>query len=171
MAHTNSSLSKGKNIITDDYNNNETVWHILIPPFPKGRLGGISMLYYRPNLKKISRVLRSNLTDSEQRLWYYLRKKQLLHIQFFRQRPIGNYIVDFYAPTLKLVIEVDSSQHFEKKHKAKDKQRDTFLENQGIKVLRFDNLEVLQNTEGVLETVLRVMEERKRLLANARNPS
>jgi len=123
------------------------------------------MLYYRRDLKTNSRTLRRNLTDSELRLWFYLRKKQLLNIQFFRQRPIGNYIVDFYAPTVKLVIEVDGSQHFEEKHKSKDEQRDAFLEGQGIKVLRFDNLEVLTNTKGVLEAIFKALEERKAVFA------
>jgi len=55
----------------------------------------------------------NDLTDAEQRLWARLRRKQILGVQFYRQKPIGNYIADFYAPAAQLVVEVDGSQHFE----------------------------------------------------------
>ena len=70
------------------------------------------MLKYNPQLKTRARALRSNLTDAEQRLWSRLRGKQVLGIQFYRQRPIGNFIVDFYAPTTRLVIELDGGASF-----------------------------------------------------------
>jgi very-short-patch-repair endonuclease len=76
-------------------------------------LGGITLHTYRADLKLKARNLRANMTDAEQKLWYYLRRKQISNIQFYRQRPINNYIVDFYAPTIKLVIEIDGSQHAE----------------------------------------------------------
>jgi very-short-patch-repair endonuclease len=101
------------------------------------------LLHYNKKLKTNARRLRSNSTDAEIVLWSRLRRKQLLNIQFYRQKPIGNYIVDFYAPSAKLVIEVDGSQHFEDCHIKKDKIRDLFMENHGLKVLRFDNLQVL----------------------------
>jgi very-short-patch-repair endonuclease len=69
------------------------------------------MLLYNKNLKKPSRQLRKNMTDSEKNLWLRLRGKQLLGVQFYRQEPIGDYIVDFYAPQVKLVVEIDGSQH------------------------------------------------------------
>ena len=71
------------------------------------------MLQYSENLKNPARDLRRNLTDSEQVLWHRLRGKQILGIQFYRQKPLGRYIVDFFAPRAKLIIEVDGSQHFE----------------------------------------------------------
>jgi len=123
------------------------------------------MLHYQQNLKKHARTLRANLTDSEHRLWYLLRRKQMLGIQFFRQRPIGNYIVDFYAPTVKLVIEIDGSQHFEETHRLRDEQRDEFLNHQNIKVLRFNSSETLTNSQGVYEAILKVAEERQAVFA------
>jgi very-short-patch-repair endonuclease len=70
------------------------------------------MLQYNARLKTIARSLRANPTDAELRLWYRLRRKQILGVQFYRQKTIGNYIVDFYAPAAKLVVEVDGAHHF-----------------------------------------------------------
>jgi very-short-patch-repair endonuclease len=75
------------------------------------------LLSYNHKLKLFSRRLRSESTDAERLLWFHIRRKQLKNIQFYRQKPIGNYIVDFYAPKPKLVIEIDGSQHFEEEHK------------------------------------------------------
>ena len=76
------------------------------------------------------------MTDSERALWERLRRKQVLAVQFYRQKPIGNYIVDFYAPKAKIVVEVDGSQHMESEQAARDLQRDAFLASQGLRVLR-----------------------------------
>jgi len=93
------------------------------------------------------------MTDAELRLWSRLRGKQIQGIQFYRQKCIGSYIVDFYSPKVKLVIEVDGSQHFEHQHEVKDHQRDAFLASKGLTVLRFHNGQVLQETEGVTEAI------------------
>ncbi len=82
---------------------------------------------YSSQLKNNSRVLRSNQTDAERHLWSKLRRKQLNGRQFYRQKPLGNYIVDFYAPSVRLVIEIDGGQHFEPEGIEKDKQRDQYL--------------------------------------------
>lgn len=66
---------------------------------------------YNKNLKQASRNLRSNMTDAEQRLWQRIRRKQILELQFYRQKPILNFIVDFYCPAANLVIECDGGQH------------------------------------------------------------
>ena len=76
-----------------------------------------------------------------------------MEIQFYRQKPIGNYIVDFYASKAKIVIEVDGSQHMDEDHEEKDMERDGYLKNQGLEVLRFDNLEVLQEIDSVMEVI------------------
>jgi len=102
------------------------------------------VLKYGANLKAKSRQLRSNLTESERALWSGLRSKQVLGIQFDRQKPIGEYIVDFFAPRAKWVIEVDGSQHVEEKQAKKDKNRDDYLASLGFKVLRFTSREVLK---------------------------
>jgi very-short-patch-repair endonuclease len=85
------------------------------------------MLKYNPKLKANARQLRQNLTDSELSLWRRLRGKQLAGVQFYRQKPIGDYVVDFYAPKAKLVIEIDGSQHLEASHVAQDRERDEYL--------------------------------------------
>jgi very-short-patch-repair endonuclease len=117
------------------------------------------MLRYNPNLKALARNLRVNLTDSEQRLWSQLHRKQILGVQFYRQKPLGNYIADFYAPKAKLVIEIDGSQHLETTQAEHDQQRTVYLERQGLRVLRFTTLEVLQELEAVTETIYRAVQE------------
>ena len=72
------------------------------------------LIVYHSTLKPRSRELRKHMTDAERHLWLYLRKKKVLDIQFYRQRPIGPYIADFYAPSVRLVIEVDGRGHAEK---------------------------------------------------------
>ena len=118
------------------------------------------MLQYNPNLKQIARRLRRETTESERMLWSHLRRRQLLDVQFYRQKPIGNYIVDFYAPKARLVIEVDGSQHLEEIHSENDVYRDECLASQGLKVLRFNNLQVLKECDAVLEVIHGTLEER-----------
>lgn len=101
------------------------------------------MKNYNPGLKGFARNLRINMTDAEQKLWHHLRRKQLLDTQFYRQKPIGNYIVDFYAPKVGLVIEIDGSQHMSTSGLEKDATRSTYLNNQGLVILRYDNLQIL----------------------------
>ena len=115
------------------------------------------MFYYNGNLIKYSQNLRNNMTDAERRLWSKLRLKQLNGYRFYRQRVIGNYIVDFCSPALKLVIEVDGSQHFSDEMTTADKIRDQYLQGCGLKVLRFNDYEVLTNINGVVENILENM--------------
>jgi very-short-patch-repair endonuclease len=115
------------------------------------------LLRYNKNLKGNSRQLRRNQTDSERALWFRLRGKQILSVQFYRQKPVGDYIVDFYAPKAKLVIEVDGSQHFMDGHVELDNQRDQTLTGLGLKVMRFNSREVLTNTDEVVEVIWRAV--------------
>lgn len=115
------------------------------------------MLKYNPKLKQNARRLRSNLTDAEQKLWARLRRKQIEGAQFYRQRPIENYIVDFYAPGASLVVEIDGSQHFTHEEAKKDSRRDEHLTRLGLRVLRFDNRQVLQETEAVTAAIHRAV--------------
>jgi len=96
------------------------------------------MLPYNRRLKTKARSLRTNPTDAELHLGYRLRRKQILGVQFYRQKPIGNSIADFYAPAVKLVVELDGAQHLELGQAKYDAQRTRDLEQQGLKVLRFD---------------------------------
>lgn len=97
--------------------------------------------------------LRKNLTDAERRIWLFLKNRNLEGHKFRRQVPLGNYIADFCCMEKKLVIELDGGQHNFDSNIKRDKIRDKFLEDNGYKVLRFWNNEVLSNTEGVLETI------------------
>ena len=99
------------------------------------------------------------MTDSEQALWARLRHKQLKGIQFYRQKPIGDAIVDFYAPKAKLVVEIDGSQHFTPDNIQKDEKRSTELEKQGLRILRFNNLQVLQELDVVVEVIFQALPE------------
>ncbi|HUP91340.1 MAG TPA: endonuclease domain-containing protein [Solimonas sp.] len=111
------------------------------------------MLPYKRALKGSSRALRNNLTDAEQKLWRHLRRKQLCGVQFYRQKPIGGFVVDFYCAAAKLVVELDGGQHFEVEHAAKDARRDAELRNMGLRVLRFDDRQALQETSAVLSVI------------------
>ena len=111
------------------------------------------MLTYSKTTKPLARELRKNQTDAEELLWSRLRRKQILGVTFNRQKPLGRYIVDFYSFAAKLVIELDGSQHFEPKAIAYDLERTKFLETQGLKVIRFDNLQVFNELESVLAVI------------------
>ena len=108
---------------------------------------------YRKNLKMPSRDLRGNMTDAEQLLWMGLRRKQLHGVQFYRQKPLGPYIVDFFAPQVGLVVEVDGSQHMEADNLERDRLRDQCLAEEGLLVLRFNNRDVLLEIDAVLERI------------------
>jgi very-short-patch-repair endonuclease len=111
------------------------------------------MLYYNRRLKHTARTLRKNMTQSEILLWSRIRRKQLKGYQFYRQKTIGNYIVDFYCPSARLIIEVDGSQHYEPEGIRKDKIRDEYLRRLGFQVLRFPSTEVFINLDGVVEDI------------------
>ena len=113
------------------------------------------MLPYNKNLKQLARELRKNVTEAEKLLWSKIRKKQFHGLQCYRQKNIGNYIVDFYCPAVKLIIELDGSQHYSQEGIKKDNIRDNYLENLGFTVVRFTDREVLKNIEGVLEVLQR----------------
>ncbi|MGD8559316.1 MAG: endonuclease domain-containing protein [Gammaproteobacteria bacterium] len=118
------------------------------------------MHQYNPKLKTTARTLRKRMTDSELKLWSRIRRKQIAGLQFYRQRPIGNYIVDFYCPGAQIVLEVDGSQHMNKPATQNDQYRDSYLKQQGIKVLRFDNLQIVKQLDAVVEEVHRTAASR-----------
>ena len=103
------------------------------------------------------RTLRSDMTDAERLLWKRIRFKQVRGLLFYRQKPLLKFIVDFYCPKAKLVIELDGSQHFEEAHRAADAERDAALVGQGLRVLRFDNRQVLTEIEAVMAVIDRVV--------------
>ncbi len=108
---------------------------------------------YNQNLKSKSQDLRKNMTDAEITLWLKIKGKQIKNRQFYRQKTVGNFIVDFYSPKAKLIIEIDGSQHYEEAGLEKDKERDGYFKSLGLKVLKFTNIEVLKNIQGVIEKI------------------
>lgn len=108
---------------------------------------------YNKKLKQASRDLRNNMTEAEKLLWSRLRYKQILGLQFYRQKPILNFIVDFYCPSANLVIECDGGQHYTDEGLKADRNRDQTLGELGLKVLRFDNLQIFNEIDAVVEAV------------------
>ena len=102
----------------------------------------------------LARRLRTTPTDAEIRLWSRLRRKQLEGFRFRRQHPMGPYVVDFFCPEAKLIVEVDGGQHAES---AGDVRRTRWLEAHGYRVIRFWNNDVLGNTEDVLLSILEAL--------------
>ncbi len=111
------------------------------------------MLPYNGNLKQYSRQLRENMTDAERRLWAKIRMRQLKGYRFYRQKPVGDYIVDFFCPKAKLVIEIDGSHHLVGETIKYDRIRDDYLSSLGLRVLRFSNSDVLTHIEGVVKRI------------------
>ena len=105
-----------------------------------------------PILLHHAREMRQQPTEPERRLWQHLRRKQLGGFRFRRQQPLGAYIVDFYCHDSRLVVEVDGDSHaFQEEY---DAERTAWLEEQGNQVIRFWNVEVMQNLDGVLQVIL-----------------
>jgi very-short-patch-repair endonuclease len=113
----------------------------------------LDRVFNKKFLKEKRRKLRNNPTYAEKFLWYELRKSQLQGRKFRRQVSIGNYIVDFYCPAERLAIELDGKGHFEEEQMKYDEKRTQYLQSIGIRVLRFENQEILYNTESVLKQI------------------
>jgi very-short-patch-repair endonuclease len=101
--------------------------------------------------QKRAKVLRRQSTEAEKKLWLHLRNRQVGELKFRQQAPIGPYIADFLAVDALLVIELDGGQHSDQTDH--DEKRTAWLEQQGYRVLRFWNNDVLANTEGVIENI------------------
>ncbi len=108
---------------------------------------------YNEKLIDNSRELRKNMTQEEKHLWYDFLKK--LDVTVHRQKVIFDYIVDFYIPSFKLVIELDGSQHYCKENRKKDMNRDFKLSSEGIKVLRYTNFQINNDFENVCKDILK----------------
>ncbi|QSE99219.1 endonuclease domain-containing protein [Fulvivirga lutea] len=119
-------------------------------------------MYYLPynkNLKQFSRYLRNNSTLSEVLLWNEIKARKIKGYQFNRQKPLNNYIVDFYCKQLNLVIEVDGSSHYHGDAPIRDAQRQTILESMGLNFLRFDDMDVKKNINSVIQIIYEFIEE------------
>ena len=109
----------------------------------------------QPYNKEYRRLLRHDMTPSERMLWKHISEKQLDGWRFRRQHGFGPYVLDFYCPVLKLCIEVDGEIHQRTDVVEKDKERTSFLESNGIKVIRFTNDEIENDISDVLERIRR----------------
>jgi very-short-patch-repair endonuclease len=106
-----------------------------------------------------ARRLRLDVTGVERRLWHKLRGAQIDGASFRRQHPAGNYILDFYCPALQLAIELDGGQHAQAT--SRDRQRDEWLRQRGVTVLRFWNSDITENLSGVVEVIASKVSELK----------
>ena len=98
-----------------------------------------------------AKSLRANMTEAERRLWYHLRAHRFAGMKFRRQALVGPYVVDFASLQKNLIVEVDGGQHADSES---DQRRTRWLEDQGFRILRFWNNEVLSNTGGVLDAIM-----------------
>ncbi len=107
-------------------------------------------LPYNPELVEKAKEMRGEPTPAEFKLWYFLK---FLKPRFLRQRPIDNFIVDFYCPELKLVIELDGNPHFTHEGRTRDDERTQILNSYGLEVIRFRNDEVLNDFENTKNAI------------------
>ena len=114
-------------------------------------------IHYDPKLKALSRELRKKGTLSEFLLWNVLKGKKIKGYQFMRQKPIGDFIVDFYCSKLKLIIEIDGISHNEKS--ASDRIRQQKLESLGLSILRFYEWDVKKDIHAVVQVIENWIEE------------
>jgi len=114
-------------------------------------------IYYNPKLTKLARKLRNNMSPPEIILWNQLKGKKLRGYDFHRQKPIDNYIVDFFCSKLKLIIEVDGKVHIDKGEE--DIERQSKLESLGFTVLRFKASDIVKNLNDVIEAIENYIEE------------
>ena len=105
----------------------------------------------RARLLAYARTMRGQPTRAERVLWHSLRACQLEGLRFRRQAPLGPFIADFFCPSIRLVVEVDGVTHTDPDL---DRERDKWMQSQGIRVLRFWGEEVVTNLEGVLQVIL-----------------
>ena len=112
-----------------------------------------------PQLLEFAKTMRHNATDAENLMWKILRAKRFMNLKFLLQHVIAPYIVDFYCHELGLVLELDGSQHNKEDGRAYDAERTKFLEALGLKVVRYRNYEVLEQTDVVLEDLWNICSE------------
>jgi very-short-patch-repair endonuclease len=114
-----------------------------------------------------ARAMRREPTEAEQKLWLLLRDRRLGGAKFRRQAPVGPYIADFICLRRKLIVEADGGQHVESK---RDAERDQRLAGEGYVVVRYSNIDILKNPQGVLSDLSMRLEERRRVLNRFPSP-
>ena len=124
-----------------------------------GRLRAMTKLFNQTELKAKRRALRNHMTEHEIILWSRIQNRQLGGFKFRRQYSVGPYVLDFYCARRKLAIEIDGGGHFEEEQIVYDKKRQAFIEQFGIRFLRFTNLDIRNNLSGVLEAIEEALRE------------
>ena len=119
----------------------------------------MAIIYNKKSMQDFRRDLRFNQTYGEKTLWTNLRKKQIENTRFLRQYSVNKFIIDFYAPDIKLGIEVDGSSHIG--NEEHDKIRQEQIEFLGIKIIRFSDEQVIGNTEKVINKIIEEINSKK----------
>ena len=114
-----------------------------------------SRFFSHPSLEERRKTLRANLTPAEAALWRLLQRSQLQGRKFRRQHSIGRYVVDFYCPSERLILELEGSAHDSQFAAARDANRERFLTSAGLTVLRLENRHVFEDPDDVLEMIRR----------------
>ena len=117
--------------------------------------------YQSARLGQLARELRKASTDAESLLWERLRNRQLLGFKFRRQHQFGEYLADFYCSDAKLVVECDGQIHSRNESWHHDRIRDAYMCSQGLRVLRFTNEQVIQQTQVVLDDIVKHLSKTK----------
>ena len=112
----------------------------------------MTLHFNRSAQREKRRALRSNASEAERKLWWYLRGKQV-GAKFRRQYSVDCYVIDFYAPSCKLAVEIDGDSHFSPQGVEHDRERTAHLARFGIEVIRFTNAEVRENIEAVIQAI------------------
>lgn len=134
------------------------------PPREEGKGEVMKFSKYRgpksgsPRTIPIRRKLRREMTAGEKVFWAKVARRQFNNLKFRRQHAIGNYIVDFYCPEKKLIIEIDGDSHAEELTIQDDRAREDYLESFGYKIIRYQNSDILNSTEGVFEDLIKKLE-------------
>jgi len=119
-------------------------------------------VHNKKKLKSVRQNLRNEATKAERTLWKHLRGKQMGGYKFRRQHGIGNYVVDFYCPELKLIIELDGWVHGDKEQRKKYVIRQKYLESQEFCVIRYTNAQIKYEMKSVLANIWHFCEERSK---------
>ena len=145
---------------------------MVLSPLSRGARGVFPMkINYHPKLKELARKLRNKSTKSEIKLWQFLKSKKMMGYDFHRQKPIGNFILDFFCNKLKLAIELDGYTHTFEEIAEKDALRQERLKELGITVLRFCDEDVMKNTDGVLQVIRCFIEDYEKRKLHTPDPS
>jgi len=119
----------------------------------------MSSIHNKKSLKPFRKFLRNHSTAAESTLWTILKNRNVGNLKFRRQHSVGNFILDFYCPELKLAIELDGEFHADSGVISRDKERDEFLKEYGVQVLRYENRWVYEYPDIIIQDILEIKEK------------